>query len=246
VFEDAQSLVSAAADEFVRLARGNTAKSGQFTVALSGGSTPKRLFRTLTGEDYRSRVSWGRVHFFWGDERNVPADHPESNFGVARDLLLEPLAIPSDNVHRIRAELSDPAEAATEYEAELRRFFKLPGEGHLPRFDLVMLGMGADGHTASLFPGSAALAEEVRLVTANWVEKLKSFRLTLTCPVFNNAARILFLVADAEKAETLRDVLERPAEPPLYPAQLIRPRAGELSWYVDRAAAAFLPRAPAG
>ncbi|UCF19128.1 MAG: 6-phosphogluconolactonase [Gemmatimonadota bacterium] len=240
VFEDAQSLADAAAGEFVRLARENVARSGRFTVALSGGSTPKRLYRTLAGEDYRSRVAWGRVHFFWGDERDVPADHPDSNFGAARDLLLAPLDIPSDNVHPMMGGSGDAAEAATEYEEELRRIFGLVGKRSLPRFDLVLLGLGADGHTASLFPGSGALTEDERLVMATWVERLHSFRITLTCPVFNHAACILFLVAGAEKAETLRDVLERPAEPSRIPAQLIRPSAGELSWYVDRAAASLL------
>ncbi len=243
VFEDAGTLASAAADEFIRLATENVSRSGQFSVALSGGSTPKRLFRVLAGEGRRSRVAWGRVHFFWGDERHVAADHPDSNFGAAQDLLLGPLAIPSDNVHRFRGELSDASEAAREYETELRRFFGLAAKRRWPRFDLVLLGMGADGHTASLFPGSDALAEDERLAVANWVDKLQSFRLTLTCPVFNNAACILFLVAGAEKARTLQEVVERPAKPPRYPAQLIRPSAGELTWYVDRAAASRLRQA---
>lgn len=240
VFENVQSLASAAADEFVRRANESSKGSDTFSVALSGGSTPKRLFRALASEENRGRVAWDRVHFFWGDERYVPPDHPDSNFGAARDLLLEPLAVPADNIHRFKTELGDPVEAANQLETELRDFFKLRHEGQLPRFDLVLLGLGLDGHTASLFPGSAALAEDVRLVSANWVEKLGSFRLTLTARAFNNAVRILFLVTGAEKARVVRDVLEAETETARFPAQLIQPCNGDLFWYLDRDAAAQL------
>ncbi len=240
VFHDVQTLANAAADEFVRLANESSKESDTFSVVLSGGSTPKHLFRALASEENRGRLAWDQVHFFWGDERCVPVDHPDSNFGVARGLLLEPLAIPPGNIHRFKAELGDPAEAANQYETELRNFFGLRHEGQLPRFDLVSLGLGVDGHTASLFPGSAAIAEDVRLVSANWVEKLNSFRLTLTARAFNNAARILFLVTGAEKAGVVRDVLEPQADAAEYPAQLIKPWNGDLLWYLDREAAAQL------
>jgi 6-phosphogluconolactonase len=239
IFDDSEALARGAADEFVRRVESKLESGDRFSVALSGGSTPKRLYALLADPPYRDRVAWEKIHFFWGDERTVPPGHPDSNFGAADEALLSKLEIPPVNVHRIRAEMSDPAEAAAEYEAELRRHFKL-GDGAFPSFDLVFLGMGADGHTASLFPGSDALGEERRLVVATWVEKLGTHRVTLTCPVFRKAACILFMVSGADKGETLRYVLEDAAEPPRYPAQLIRPDAGELSWYIDGAAAQAL------
>jgi 6-phosphogluconolactonase len=239
VFEDADAVARAAAHEFGRRARARVDAGERFSVALSGGSTPKRLFRLLAGEPLRREVPWPAIDFFWGDERTVPPDHFDSNFGAAYDLLLSRVEVPSESVHRIPAERPDPASAAAAYEEELRRHFRLPA-GVLPRIDLVLLGMGGDGHTASLFPGSDALRETRRLVVAAWIEKLSTHRVTLTCPVLNNAACILFLVTGAEKAATLREVLEAAGGPARYPAQLIRPRDGQLVWYVDEAAAAGL------
>jgi 6-phosphogluconolactonase len=239
VLDTPDDVVRVAADEFARRALARVKRAQPFMVALSGGSTPRRLFELLAGEPYRERVPWRKVHVFWGDERTVPPDDPDSNFGVAHSLLLSRVDIPGENVHRIRGELDEPNDAAVAYEAELRDAFRID-EGEFPRFDFVLLGMGADGHTASLFPGTQALVENRRLAVAPWVEKLGTHRVTLTCPVFNNAACILFLVTGAEKAETLRAVLEGEPEKPRYPAQLIRPRDGELRWLVDRAAARLI------
>ncbi|KPK83133.1 MAG: 6-phosphogluconolactonase [Gemmatimonas sp. SM23_52] len=236
IFSDPEQLARGAAQEFVRRTTAGQAAERPFAVVLSGGSTPKRMFELLAGEPYRDQVLWERIHFFWGDERSVPPDHPDSNFAAANQALLSRLELSADNLHRIQAELDDPGLAAARYEDELRRFFGL-AEEEMPRFDLVFLGMGADGHTASLFPGTQALDEERRLAVATWVAKLGAHRVSLTCPVFNNAACILFLVSGAEKAETLRQVLESGREPLRYPAQLIRPQNGELLWYVDEAAA---------
>lgn len=238
VFDSPEGVAFAAAESFVGRASA-TPRGRQFRVALSGGSTPKRLFSLLANAPYRDEIAWDRVHLFWGDERTVPPNHTDSNFGAADAGLISQVPIPAENVHRIRAELSDPREAALQYETELRRAFGL-ADGEIPRFDLALLGMGADGHTASLFPGSETLEEEVRLAVAVWVEELKTHRITLTCPVLNNSACILFLVTGAEKAVTLREVLESEDDPPAYPAQLIQPVDGELLWYVDRAAAAEL------
>ena len=223
----------------MRRARAKLEDEPRFTVALSGGSTPRRTYELLADEPHRSGLRWERVHFFWGDERTVPPDHPDSNFGAANRALLSKLALPPQNIHRIAAGVDDPAVAAAAYEEELRRFFRLP-EGGFPRFDLVLLGMGADGHTASLFPGSDAPSEKRRLALATRVDERSTYRVSLTCPVLNNAACIMFLVTGPQKAEMLRRVLEGPPEPAQYPVQRIRPSDGELIWYIDRAAAGRL------
>lgn len=241
IFKDGDALARGAADEFLRRAVTHLEARDSYSVALSGGSTPKRLFELLAAEPFRSRMPWARIRFFWGDERTVPPDHPDSNFGMADRLLLSRVPIRPENVHRIPAERSPPERAASEYEATLRRVFRL-AEDDLPRFDLVFLGMGSDGHTASLFPGTAALTETRHLVVANWIEKLEAHRLTLTCPVFNRAACIVFLVSGAAKSEMLANVLADGGRAPRYPAQLIRPTEGELHWYVDRAAGRALDR----
>ncbi len=241
VFATAELVAEAAADVFAARAQQAVESGRQLHVALSGGSTPVRLFKLLAAKPYRHAIPWDLVHLFWGDERTVPPDHPDSNFGAAHDALLSKLELPRANVHRIHGEHRDPQQAAADYEAELRRHFRL-ADGEFPRFDLAYLGMGADGHTASLFPGSEALEERRRLAVAPWVESLGAHRITLTCPTFNNASCVLLLVTGGEKAETLREVLEGPAEPPRYPVQLIRPESGELHWYVDRGAGRLLSR----
>jgi 6-phosphogluconolactonase len=187
-------------------------------------------------------VAWDRVHFFFGDERHVPPDHPDSNYRMAYRALLSKIPAPSGNVHRFATELPDAGAAAEYAEYALRRFFAL-GAGEVPRFDLVLLGMGADGHTASLFPGSEALKETAKLAVAPWVEALEAKRLTLTLPVFNHAAEVLFLVSGANKAEALKEVLTGPFRPELYPAQAIRPSDGRLLFFVDRDAARGLDQA---
>lgn len=241
VFADPEGVARAAAEEFERRVLQKVQSHGDFAVALSGGSTPKRLYALLATPPFADTMPWERVHFFWGDERAVAPEHPDSNYGTAREALFDRISIPPGNVHRIPAEQPDPETAASAYESTLRRFFRLASAA-LPRFDLIFLGMGADGHTASLFPGSDALRETRRLVVAPWVEAVGSHRVSLTCPVINNAACIVFLVTGAEKAEPLRRVLETEDGGAELPARLIRPRDGELFWFVDRAAAARLGR----
>lgn len=240
IFADVQALNEAAAHEWVRCTREAVAARGRFTVALSGGSTPKRLYQLLTAEPFRSQVDWGRVEFFWGDERCVPPDHTDSNYRMAREAMLDHLPIPAGLVHRIEAERSDRDAAARAYEAVLARSFGARPGGPPPAFDLILLGMGPDGHTASLFPHTQALGETKRWVVANPVPQLDTERLTLTRPVLNRAREVLFLVAGADKAERLAEVLTGPADPQRLPSQSIQPE-GQLIWFVDRAAAARLP-----
>jgi 6-phosphogluconolactonase len=237
VLDNLDAIASRAAALFVNRAR-EASGTGRFSVALSGGSTPKALHNLLAAPPYRDRVDWSKVHFYWGDERTVPPDSPESNFRMARETLLDKVPIREEQIHRIRAEL-DPATAAALYEDELRQNFHL-AVGQLPRLDLIYLGMGPDGHTASLFPHTAALHVTDRLVTANDVPQLNTTRITMTAPVLNNGATVASLVAGQDKAEALAHVLEGPRDPETYPAQLIAPTDGELYWLVDRAAAAQL------
>jgi 6-phosphogluconolactonase len=236
VFPDAGALAEAAAEELVVLAGLAMARAGRFTVALAGGSTPLRLYRLLARPPYRERVDWGRVEWFWGDERPVPPGHPESNYGAAREALLGPLGVPDARVHRIEAERSDRGAAACEYAAEIARVTGVEPGGYPPALDLVLLGMGADGHTASLFPWSPALWERRRWVVAQFVPALGTDRVTVTPPILNRAREVRVLVAGADKAATLRAVQAEPAEPERYPVQLIRPAEGRLVWLVDAAA----------
>jgi 6-phosphogluconolactonase len=235
VFPDPAALARAAADDFLRRASDAVAARGRFTVALSGGTTPRRLYELLAGEPYRSRVPWEKTHFFWGDERHVPPDDPQSNYRMAREALLSRVPVPESNVHRIEAELADASEAAARYDGEVRRFFGL-APGRFPGFDLMYLGLGPEGHTASLFPGTTALDVQDRLVVATWVAKLNADRITMTYPVFRDARAVAFLVEGAAKAEILHAV-RNPATAAEYPAGWIRPREGELLWFADRGAA---------
>lgn len=242
VFTNPETLTQAAADEFVRQAERAIQARGRFTIALSGGSTPKSLYALLATQPWRKRIPWNQIHFFWGDERHVPPSDPSSNFQMTQERLLFQVPIPQQNVHRIKAENPDAKAAAAEYEQDLRQFFQL-GENQFPRFDLVLLGMGSNGHTASLFPGTDAVREQSRLVVASWIEELNSDRITLTPPVFNNAACVIFFVAGAEKATMLKTVLEGQYQPNLLPVQIIRPTQGKVVWMVDRAAASSLSTA---
>lgn len=242
VFESTAELMEAAAQEILKAALQAVSEHGRFTWALSGGSTPRDLYRRLASDPFRGRMPWEAIHFFWGDERHVPPNHPESNFRMARESMLDAVPVPPENIHRIRAEEPDAERAAAEYEDELRAFF-----GLAPRFDLVLLGLGKDGHTASLFPGSTVVHERERLVvaiavTAPGVEARKTFRITLTPPVLNNAARAVFLVSGEDKAPALRAVLiegDGAREPERYPAQIVE---GNRLWMVDRPAARLLAR----
>ncbi len=208
---------------------------GRFTLAVSGGSTPLRLFELL-GTSFRKDIDWERVEIFWADERCVPPDHKDSNYKGAHDSLLSRVDIPPENVHRIKGEMP-PEEGAGEYGEELLRCF---GNSGLPAFDLVILGVGQDGHTASLFPDAASLSEEKRFAIPVYVEKLQSWRITLTLPVLNNAAAILFLVTGRKKAGILREIFENREKNPEYPVSLIQPVHGEAIWLVDREASSQL------
>jgi len=236
VYENAAELTRAAADEIGLRIHRALHESDRFTWALAGGSTPRELYRMFAGDSYRDRLPWQAMHFFWGDERHVPPDHPQSNYRMAREAMLDAVPVPAANIHRIVSEESDAEQAAARYEAELRAFFALaPGER--PRFDVVLLGLGKDGHTASLFPGSAAVRERERLVVAPWVPAFNSFRITLTPPVLNHARGVVFLVSGAAKAEALRAVLEGERDPDRYPAQVVE---GNRLWMADREAARLL------
>jgi 6-phosphogluconolactonase len=239
VYPGAEQLAVAAADEFAARARDAVSERGRFAAALPGGSTPNRFYEVLAAR--RRGIPWGKVHLFWGDERFVPPDHPDSNFRAARELLVARIPIPQANVHPIGTEGNVPETAASLYEQNLRVFFGLPA-CQFPRFDLVILGLGADGHTASLFPGSDALQERARLVAAPLVATLGAYRITLTLPVLNNARAVMFLVSGGPKAEALARALEGHTAGDDIPSRLVRPREGTLLWMVDRAAAAGLHR----
>src|SRR5713226_3834713 len=212
VCADAAELARTAARWFVDWAWQSIAKDGNFSVALSGGSTPRELFRALATPEFRAQVDWPRVHLFWGDERAVPPENPESNYGMARRELLVRAPIPASNVHRMEAEDPNIGRAAHNHEATLRRFLPLDDRG-FPRFHLIYLGLGSDGHTASLFPGSKLLRETSRWVSTPTVPKLGSRRMTLTLPVLEAAYRVMFLVSGEEKAEILYTVLAGKSDP---------------------------------
>src|SRR5215813_2683628 len=234
IVSNATELARAAAAKFVSHATNAVQASGVFSVALSGGNTPKSVYSLLADDpSLRAQVPWDRIHFFWGDERHVAPDHQDSNYRMAREAMLDKVPVPAANIHRIKGEYGDARLAADEYEEDLRAFFKLRS-GALPRLDLLLLGMGPDGHTASLFPGTKALGERERLVVSNWVEKFNTFRITMTLPVLNNAASVIFFVSGTEKSAVLHEVLEGQAG--RYPSQLIQPVNGRLLWLVDSAA----------
>ena len=240
VCPDAAGVARAGARLFVEWAWQFIAREGQFAVALSGGHTPQELYRHLASDEYRPQVDWAKVQLFWSDERAVPPDHPDSNYGMARRELLVRVPIPSANVHRMEAERTDIGRAAQEYEEVLRRYLPLDARG-FPRFHLILLGMGPDGHTASLFPGARKLRHTLRWVSTPLHPTLGTRRMTLTLPVLNAAHRVLFLVTGAEKAGTLRDVIEGRHDPPL-PAQLVTVPDGHRDFLVDEAVASLLGR----
>ena len=224
IFSNDQELARGAAEYFVARSGEALAKKGFFTVALSGGSTPKALYQLLA-ESFLDQVPWSRAHFFWSDERHVPPDHPDSNYRMTYEAMLSRVPVPEDNVHRIHGENPDAAEAANEYEQSLLSL------------DLILLGLGTDGHTASIFPGSEVLQETKRLVAAPWVEKLHTHRITMTLPLLNSGASVLFLVSGAEKAGIVKEVIEGPKQ---YPAQFVQPARGKLLWMLDKDAAGRL------
>ena len=243
-FEDGEAVAQFAAREFVRRARAAIDACGAFKVALAGGATPRRAYELLAEPSLAQQVDWEATHIFFGDERPVPPDHADSNYRTALEALLGKVKIPEAQIHRMEGERSDLDTAATEYETTLSESFDLTVESGLPRLDLVMLGMGEDGHTASLFPGTRALSETRAWVVANDVPQMETRRITMTFPVLNAARCVVFLVTGEEKAETLHAVLEGTHDPERLPAQLIAPGDGDLLWLVDRAAAARLTRKP--
>jgi 6-phosphogluconolactonase len=240
IFPNINELSCAAADIFIESANRAINANDCFTVALAGGSTPKFLYKLLASAEYKAKVDWTKTFFFWGDERCVPIDSDESNFKMASENLLLPAAVPANNIRRFNTEL-EPDRAAVIYETTLETFFQLKS-GELPRFDLILLGMGADGHTASIFPHTAAVGETSKLAIANFVPKFDAFRLTLTPPVINNAAQVVFLISGADKADALNEVINGARQPELFPSQLIQPANGELSFLVDAGAAAKLQK----
>lgn len=211
----------------------------RIAIALSGGTTPKRLYERLAIGPFHKDIPWNQVHLFWGDERFVPPGHPDSNYRMVYEALISKVPIPSENVHRMPGEMAYPQAAADEYEENLHRFFGSSPEGW-PRFDLVILGVGSDGHTASLFPGSEALKERRRWVAAPYVEKLNAYRLTLTLPVFNSADQVIFLVNGKEKARIVKELLAGYNTKTIFPVQMIKPRHGKPIFFLDRPSASLI------
>jgi 6-phosphogluconolactonase len=233
-------LIHAAAEVIASHVVGAVQSRGRATIALSGGSTPEGVYRLLGSDPLRSRIPWEKVDIFFGDERCVPPENPQSNFGMVLGALLKHIAIPLQNIHRIEGERV-PSMAARDYEENIRTAFH-SGASTPPRFDVILLGLGVDGHTASLFPGTPALSEYQKLVTDVYVGKLMAHRITVTFPLINNARHVLFLVSGENKTAILHEVFQGDAL--RYPAQHVRPVAGELRWLVDQAAASQLTTMP--
>lgn len=248
-YVDAEELAAKAAHYFARLADQYVVGDGLFTVALSGGATPQAMFKLLAQEPFYSTVPWSEIYFFWADERCVPPDHPDNNYRAAYELLLSKVPIKPENIYRFNSEDADPARAAELYGLRLQKFFSTGLAAHrtitapmaaYPRFDLVLLGMGSDGHTASLFPHTAALTAQGQIAVANYVPQLEQRRLTLSVGSINNARNVTFLVSGAAKAEAVRQVLTGGPQAETLPAQLVKPVSGTLLWLVDEAAASGL------
>ena len=223
IYQDADALAHAAAQYFSRVAAESISSRGMLSVVLAGGTTPRATYELLSNTNRARDIDWSNVHLFWGDERCVPPDHSDSNYNMVRQALLEHVPVPSENVHRIMGEL-EPIEAAAQYQVEIESVL-----GQEPSFDLILLGMGADGHTASLFPTTSALEEDSLSVVAVYVDKLQSWRVTLTLPVINRARHLLFLVTGSVKASALTRI--QAGEP--LPAALVQPTTGKMTWMVD-------------
>ncbi len=237
IFSDGDKLSQAAAEYIVRMANESITAHGKFTLALSGGSTPKKLYGLLASEPYRDQIDWSHVELFWSDERCVPIDDPECNYKMAQEVMLSKLSLRADQIHRMPADEADQNAASQEYTQEMRRVF---GTNATPAFDLIQLGMGPEAHTASLFPHQASLHEQERLVMPVSVPKPPPPRLTFTPPLLNAARHVLFLVTGAEKADAVQAVLEGEQQPEEYPAQIVRPSNGDVTWMLDSAAAGKL------
>jgi 6-phosphogluconolactonase len=244
VSPDTAALAAATAELFAASAKTAVAARGVARIAISGGSTPKIVFRMLAdpSQPFLKDVPWDKLQLYWVDERCVPPDHAESNYRMTKEAMLTQIPLPAENVHRMEGEL-EPEEAASKYEAEIRNSFKLEG-AETPTFDLVLLGMGPDGHTASLFPHTEGLHEMARIVIPNHVPQKDAWRVTLTWPVIVQGREVVFLIEGKEKTEMVKTVFTGPYEPETYPAQLIRPASGKLTLMMDVAAAAGLPGPP--
>ena len=240
-FADVDRLVTAAAELFVEAAAEAIRQRGRFLVVLSGGSTPRELYRRLASDEFHQRCNWSRVEFFWGDERSVPPDHAESNYRMARECLLDPLGIAAIQIHRMRADETNLEYAAAAYQQTIADVCGVDQHGPPPAFDLVLLGMGDDGHTASLFPQTAAPAETEHWVVANHVPQLSTDRMTMTAPLINRARQIVLLVCSAGKASRLNEVLTGPLDTERLPVQMIWPVVGSIHWLIDDSAATDLP-----
>ena len=239
VSENSSELAEAAAQQFVDIVTRCQAAAGTARVALSGGSTPRALFTLLASDRFRSKIDWSRIDLFWGDERTVPPDHEDSNYRMARETLISKVSIPDERVHRIRCEL-EPDPAASDYELQLTQVFGDGSPDQPPQFDLILLGIGSDGHTASLFPGTSALSVRDRLVVANPVPQQQTTRITLTVPVLQAAHNVLFLVAGEDKASAVHEAIEGGWNPTKTPSQFLREASGTVIWMLDTAAASQL------
>lgn len=227
ILDTKKELANYAAEYIVKLANEFISQNSRFSLALSGGSTPKILYQALV-ENYKDAIDWKKVDFFWSDERYVPIEHEDSNMKLAIDYLINPLGISTDNCKFIATFCKNPAEAAEKYERDVQSYFQKP------EFDLILLGLGDDGHTASLFPGTKALEEKEKLVVSNWVDKFQTWRITFTYPLLNTAKNILFLAAGESKSTVIREIMQ---ENKLYPAALVKPKNGHLDWVLDKQAA---------
>ncbi len=234
IYPDLDTISQQAAAYIVRIARESVVTRGRFTIALSGGSTPRKLYGLLASEPYNSQIDWQLVDIFWSDERCVPPDDPESNYFMAHEVLLSRISIPVAQVHRMPADQLNRDAASLSYTQEMQRVFSTNG---IPDFDLLQLGLGPEGHTASLFPHQPSLHERERLVMPVTVPKPPPDRLTFTPPILNAARNVLFLATGADKADALHAVIEGPFNPDEYPAQIVRPPNGEVTWMVDSAIA---------
>ena len=237
VYPDTDILSCEAAQYIIRIAQESISTHGNFMIALSGGSTPKKLYSLLGDEPYRSQMNWSLVDIFWSDERSVPADNEESNYHMAQQVLLSKIPVTAEQIHRMPADQADGDAASLVYTLDMQRAFATDG---IPNFDLIQLGMGPEGHTASLFPHQSALHEQQRLVMPVTVPKPPPARLTFTPRILNAARHVLFLVTGTEKAEALQAVLEGSYQPDEYPAQLLQSARGEVTWMLDEAAASKL------
>jgi 6-phosphogluconolactonase len=240
VSHDTESAYTDAAKMFVATANDAVARHSKFTVALSGGSTPKKLYEMLASPPWRDQIPWDRTEFFWSDERFVPATDPASNYNMTHKALIAAVPLPPQNVHRVITENIEPQAAAKAYEDEIRRVVP-KGSNGVPEFDLMLLGLGTNGHTASIFPHQPAIYENERLIVAEYIEEVKMTRITFTAPLINASRDVLFIALGADKTDVVQEVVMGPFDPDRLPAQLVKPEPGDLTWILDPQSAARIP-----